>query len=84
VAVVLADDVVDKTVGDDLKTYFEGYVFPSLGMDIDDTAKDETHKADTVTITTEDELNNSVTEVNDMPYCFAIYVNQFDIENHNF
>lgn len=83
-AVVVADDVVDTTVGDDLKTYFEGYVFPSLGMDVSDTSKDETHVGYTVTITTEDELNNSVTEENDMPYCFAIIVKEFDLANYNF
>ena len=83
-AVVVADDVVDATVGDDLKTYFEGYVFPSLGMDVSDTSKDETHVGYTVNITTKDILDNSVSEENDMPFCFAIIVNQFDIENHNF
>jgi hypothetical protein len=62
VAVVVGDDVVDTTVGDDLKTYFEGYVFPSLGMDVGNTTADETHVGYTVTITTEDELNNAVTE----------------------
>ena len=38
----------------------------------------------TATITTADALVNSVENDNDMPYCFAIYVNEFDTENYQF
>ena len=38
----------------------------------------------TATVTTADALTDAVENDNDMPFCFAIYVNEFDTENYQF
>lgn len=38
----------------------------------------------TATVTNADDLNHAVENDNDMPFCFAVYVNEFDTENYNF
>lgn len=81
VAVVKGDDV-DQQVAEDLKTYFEGYVFPQLGMNVGNETSGAL--AYSVNITTADDLHYSVTEADDMPYCFAIILNTFDLENYKF
>jgi hypothetical protein len=57
----VADDSVDSDVTDKLKTYFEDYVFPTLGMN--ETNGDL--KAFTVNITDQDTLNDAVRNADD-------------------
>lgn len=74
----MADDSVDQSVTDNLKIYFEDYVFPTLGMD--KTSGDL--KAFTVNVTDQDTLDDSVRNEDEQPFCFAIYLKKFDLANY--
>lgn len=65
-----------------LKKYFENYVFPLMEMDGKGFYGSSLPYSST--IVSPDELDDSVRNDNDMPYCFAIYVNEFDSDNYNF
>jgi hypothetical protein len=67
-------------VTDNLKIYLEQYVFPTLGMDV--TTGDAIPFS--ASIITEDALNDAVSNQDEQPYCFAIYLKKFDLENYQF